>query len=179
MVFFAGLIQCAIGIFGNVPCPVIYGTVVDSACIVWGMSGGDGGCGDEGVNGNGTVGVSSRGHCWVYESWGFRVYFHGELKHSYYLVNYTEYLISFVFAGTTAFLMFIAFLIDLVVCYHASAINMGTSPDTPDLDHETIPSDNVMNTLRVSPANSPQLDVDSSPLLCKRDVSNGGVGSVS
>lgn len=87
MVFFAGLIQCAIGIFGNVPCPVIYGTVVDSACIVWGMSGGDGGCGDDGVNGNSTVGVSSRGHCWVYESWGFRVYFHGELKRSLLLFS--------------------------------------------------------------------------------------------
>lgn len=30
-----GVIQFAIGIFGNVPCPIIYGAVVDSACMVW------------------------------------------------------------------------------------------------------------------------------------------------
>lgn len=30
-----GVIQFAIGLFGNVPCPIIYGTVVDSACLIW------------------------------------------------------------------------------------------------------------------------------------------------
>ncbi|XP_059612896.1 solute carrier organic anion transporter family member 74D [Phlebotomus argentipes] len=30
-----GIIQFAIGLFGNVPCPIIYGAVVDSACLVW------------------------------------------------------------------------------------------------------------------------------------------------
>ncbi|KAL1483918.1 hypothetical protein MTO96_032870 [Rhipicephalus appendiculatus] len=30
-----GLIQFAIGLFGNVPCPIIYGAVVDSACLFW------------------------------------------------------------------------------------------------------------------------------------------------
>lgn len=30
-----GVIQFAIGLFGNVPCPIIYGAVVDSACLVW------------------------------------------------------------------------------------------------------------------------------------------------
>uniref|UniRef100_A0A1A9UJ78 Solute carrier organic anion transporter family member n=1 Tax=Glossina austeni TaxID=7395 RepID=A0A1A9UJ78_GLOAU len=30
-----GVIQSAIGLFGNVPCPIIYGAVVDSACVVW------------------------------------------------------------------------------------------------------------------------------------------------
>lgn len=30
-----GVIQSAIGLFGNVPCPIIYGAVVDSACLVW------------------------------------------------------------------------------------------------------------------------------------------------
>lgn len=30
-----GIIQFAIGLFGNVPCPIIYGAVIDSACLVW------------------------------------------------------------------------------------------------------------------------------------------------
>lgn len=30
-----GIIQFAIGVFGNVPCPIIYGAVVDYACLVW------------------------------------------------------------------------------------------------------------------------------------------------
>ncbi|XP_067645315.1 solute carrier organic anion transporter family member 74D isoform X2 [Eurosta solidaginis] len=30
-----GIIQSAIGLFGNVPCPIIYGAVVDSACLIW------------------------------------------------------------------------------------------------------------------------------------------------
>lgn len=30
-----GIIQFAIGLFGNVPCPIIYGAVVDYACVVW------------------------------------------------------------------------------------------------------------------------------------------------
>uniref|UniRef100_A0A1A9WTI7 Solute carrier organic anion transporter family member n=1 Tax=Glossina brevipalpis TaxID=37001 RepID=A0A1A9WTI7_9MUSC len=30
-----GVIQSAIGLFGNVPCPIIYGAVVDSACVIW------------------------------------------------------------------------------------------------------------------------------------------------
>lgn len=29
-----GVIQFAIGLFGNIPCPIIYGIVVDSACMV-------------------------------------------------------------------------------------------------------------------------------------------------
>lgn len=30
-----GVIQFAIGLFGNVPCPIIYGAIIDSACLVW------------------------------------------------------------------------------------------------------------------------------------------------
>ena len=30
-----GIIQFAIGLFGNVPCPIIYGAVIDSTCLVW------------------------------------------------------------------------------------------------------------------------------------------------
>ncbi|XP_014208402.1 solute carrier organic anion transporter family member 3A1-like [Copidosoma floridanum] len=54
-----GLIQFAIGLFGNVPCPVVYGAVVDSACLVWEWS-----CGE-------------RGACWLYDSNVFRMFFHG------------------------------------------------------------------------------------------------------
>jgi Organic Anion Transporter Polypeptide (OATP) family len=55
-----GLIQFAIGLFGNVPCPIVYGAVVDSACLVWDVA-----CGE-------------RGACWLYDSDVFRVFFHGE-----------------------------------------------------------------------------------------------------
>ncbi|XP_043287932.1 solute carrier organic anion transporter family member 74D [Venturia canescens] len=54
-----GLIQFAIGLFGNVPCPIVYGAVVDSACLVWEYS-----CGE-------------RGACWLYDSNTFRMFFHG------------------------------------------------------------------------------------------------------
>lgn len=54
-----GLIQFAIGLFGNVPCPIVYGAVVDSACLVWEMA-----CGEQGA-------------CWLYDSHVFRMFFHG------------------------------------------------------------------------------------------------------
>ena len=56
-----GLIQCAIGLFGNVPCPVLYGFIVDKACVLW----------ERDCHGN-------PGHCWVYDSTLFRSLFHGE-----------------------------------------------------------------------------------------------------
>uniref|UniRef100_A0A0C9RC20 Solute carrier organic anion transporter family member n=3 Tax=Braconidae TaxID=7402 RepID=A0A0C9RC20_9HYME len=54
-----GLIQFAIGLFGNVPCPIVYGAVVDSACLVWEYA-----CGE-------------RGACWLYDAKIFRMFFHG------------------------------------------------------------------------------------------------------
>uniref|UniRef100_A0ABD2X182 Uncharacterized protein n=2 Tax=Trichogramma TaxID=7490 RepID=A0ABD2X182_9HYME len=54
-----GLIQFAIGLFGNVPCPIVYGAVVDSACLVWEYA-----CGEKGA-------------CWLYDSQVFRMFFHG------------------------------------------------------------------------------------------------------
>nr|CAD7200701.1 unnamed protein product [Timema douglasi] len=53
-----GLIQFAIGLFGNVPCPIVYGAVVDSACLVWETT-----CGE-------------RGACWLYDANVFRMFFH-------------------------------------------------------------------------------------------------------
>lgn len=55
-----GLIQFAIGLFGNVPCPIIYGAVVDSACLVWEMA-----CGEKGA-------------CWLYDADVFRTFYHGK-----------------------------------------------------------------------------------------------------
>jgi hypothetical protein len=55
-----GLIQFAIGLFGNVPCPIVYGAVVDSACLVWKMA-----CGEKGA-------------CGLYDSNIFRMFYHGE-----------------------------------------------------------------------------------------------------
>ncbi|XP_046382967.1 solute carrier organic anion transporter family member 74D isoform X2 [Ischnura elegans] len=54
-----GLIQFAIGLFGNVPCPIVYGAVVDSACVVWDMA-----CGKQGA-------------CWLYDVDVFRMFYHG------------------------------------------------------------------------------------------------------
>ncbi|CAG2161776.1 unnamed protein product [Oppiella nova] len=54
-----GLISFAIGLFGNVPCPIIYGAVVDSACLFW-----EGDCG-------------KRGACRIYDPVKFRHVFHG------------------------------------------------------------------------------------------------------
>ncbi|VVC45455.1 Organic anion transporter polypeptide OATP,Kazal domain,Major facilitator superfamily domain [Cinara cedri] len=54
-----GLIQFAIGLFGNVPCPILYGAVVDSACLIWEMT-----CGKQGA-------------CSLYNSDSFRIFYHG------------------------------------------------------------------------------------------------------
>lgn len=55
-----GIIQFAIGLFGNVPCPIIFGVVVDSACLLW-----DSVCG-------------TKGACFLYDSDVFRQFFLGE-----------------------------------------------------------------------------------------------------
>jgi solute carrier organic anion transporter, putative (fragment) len=44
---------------GNVPCPIIYGAVVDSACLFW-----EDNCGQ-------------RGACRIYDPAKFRIFFHG------------------------------------------------------------------------------------------------------
>lgn len=54
-----GLIAFAIGLFGNVPCPIIYGAVVDSACLFW-----EDNCGEPGA-------------CRLYDPSKFRTVFHG------------------------------------------------------------------------------------------------------
>ncbi|CAL1269752.1 unnamed protein product [Larinioides sclopetarius] len=54
-----GLISFAIGLFGNVPCPVIYGAVVDSTCLFW-----EDNCGEPGA-------------CRLYDPVKFRMMFHG------------------------------------------------------------------------------------------------------
>lgn len=58
-----GIIQFAIGLFGNVPCPIIYGAVIDSTCLVWESI-----CGKQGA-------------CKQYDKDAFRHFFFGE----YYL----------------------------------------------------------------------------------------------
>ncbi|KAK3930526.1 Solute carrier organic anion transporter family member 74D [Frankliniella fusca] len=54
-----GLIQFAIGLFGNVPCPIVYGAVVDSACLVW------------------ETAFGKKGACWLYDAGIFRMFYHG------------------------------------------------------------------------------------------------------
>lgn len=56
-----GLIQFAIGLFGNVPCSIVYGAVVDSACLIWKMA-----CGEKGA-------------CGLYDSDVFRMSYHGKI----------------------------------------------------------------------------------------------------
>lgn len=85
-----GLIQCAIGVLGNVPCPVIYGAIIDSTCVLWGGGGGD----------------CDQGNCWLYDSYLFRVYFH----------------------GLASFFMFIAFLFDILVYFKAKDIQFVSEP---------------------------------------------------
>nr|CAD7398270.1 unnamed protein product [Timema poppensis] len=67
-----GLIQFAIGLFGNVPCPIVYGAVVDSACLVWETT-----CGE-------------RGACWLYDANVFRMFFHGSSKHQAQVITLLE-----------------------------------------------------------------------------------------
>lgn len=58
--FLISLILCSFVIFlGNVPCPVIYGAVVDSTCLFW-----EDNCGEPGA-------------CRLYDPEKFRMMFHG------------------------------------------------------------------------------------------------------
>lgn len=54
-----GLVSFSIGLFGNVPCPIVYGAVVDSSCLFWEKT-----CGETGA-------------CRLYDARRFRLAFHG------------------------------------------------------------------------------------------------------
>lgn len=97
-----GLIQFAIGLFGNVPCPIVYGAVVDSACLVWDMA-----CGEQGA-------------CWLYDSQVFRVFFHGVYS---VLVALVLILTNPLLTGTTGAILLCAFFVDVLVWYKAGSIN--------------------------------------------------------
>uniref|UniRef100_T1KRH4 Solute carrier organic anion transporter family member n=1 Tax=Tetranychus urticae TaxID=32264 RepID=T1KRH4_TETUR len=92
-----GLVSFSIGLFGNVPCPILYGTVVDSACLFWEEN-----CGKLGA-------------CRIYDSFKFRTTFH----------------------GLTAFIMFIACLVDIFVWYRASSIDFGHEIEVQQNEDET------------------------------------------
>lgn len=135
-----GLIQFAIGLFGkrlfiaagspvntnvsrtaNVPCPIIYGAVVDSACFVWEKT-----CGEHGA-------------CWLYDASTFRVSFHGIahiLSPSLTIVEVDLFI-----SGTTGALMLCAFLVDLVVWYKADKITFPEDEEPPkvEIDREAQP----------------------------------------
>lgn len=98
-----GLIQFAIGLFGNVPCPIIYGAVVDSACLVWKMA-----CGEKGA-------------CGLYDSNVFRMFYHGlySKQNGLFCIKNKFARIS----GTTGAILLCAFFVDLIVWYKAGSIN--------------------------------------------------------
>lgn len=96
-----GLIQFAIGLFGNVPCPIVYGAVVDSACLVWKMT-----CGEKGA-------------CGLYDSNVFRMFFHGEIT----INRMYSTCINTCVLGITGAILLCAFFVDLIVWYKAGSIN--------------------------------------------------------
>lgn len=70
-----GLISFAIGLFGNVPCPIIYGVVVDSACIVWKST------------------CNRLGACWFYDPSKFRMTFHGMTSGIMFLAFFVDVVV--------------------------------------------------------------------------------------
>ncbi|KAJ2940662.1 hypothetical protein O0L34_g14770 [Tuta absoluta] len=94
-----GVIQFAIGVFGNVPCPIVFGAAIDAACRLRDMA-----CGILGA-------------CESYDNDNLRRFF----------------------LGLTGFLMFLAFLADLIVWSKAGRIDMNpeSNPDTA----LTVPAD--------------------------------------
>lgn len=79
-----GLIQFAIGLFGNVPCPIVYGAVVDSACLVW-----DTVCGKKGA-------------CKLYNTDTFRMFYHGTTGAILMLAFFVDTIVWFK-AGSISF----------------------------------------------------------------------------
>jgi hypothetical protein len=57
-----GIIQFSIGLLSNIPCPNIYGHLIDATCMVWSKI-----CGVD-------------GYCALYDSDSFRTHFFGELQ---------------------------------------------------------------------------------------------------
>lgn len=55
-----GIVQFSIGLLSNIPCPNIYGRIIDATCIMFA---------------NGT-----QGHCVFYNSDSFRKYFFGKIN---------------------------------------------------------------------------------------------------
>jgi hypothetical protein len=55
-----GIVQFSIGLFSNIPCPNIYGRIIDATCIMFAKI-----CGNH-------------GHCVFYNSDNFRKYFFGK-----------------------------------------------------------------------------------------------------
>lgn len=90
---------------GSIPCSVIYGTVIDLTCIHW-----------DSVsylqNGGESLGTSTgvRGACRAYRNDTFRYYLH----------------------GTTAFVMFLAFLVDCIISRRANDVDFYDKKDCKD-----------------------------------------------
>lgn len=104
-----GIIQFAIGLFGNVPCPIIYGAVIDSTCLIWETI-----CGQQGA-------------CSLYDPDAFRHFFLGLFIVKFHHV--ANALIQILMAqisliGTTAAIMFLAFIMDTIVWHKAHRIDI-------------------------------------------------------
>lgn len=108
-----GIIQFSISLFGNVPCPIIYGAVIDSTCLIWE-----------------TI-CDKQGACSLYDPDAFRHFFLGMYDGRLLLFpafsfpfQYDLYPDCFNIVGTTAGIMFLAFIMDVVVWHKANRIDI-------------------------------------------------------
>lgn len=65
-----GIVQFSLGLLSNIPCPNIYGRIIDATCVVW-----------QKICGN-------NGHCSLYDSDSFRKYFFGEFCETFLSLKY-------------------------------------------------------------------------------------------
>lgn len=86
---------------GNIPCSVIYGTVIDLTCIHWDTLGPN-------VESSKTNPSTLRGACRAYNNDTFRYYLH----------------------GVTALIMFLAFLVDCVISRRAKEVDFYDKKDS-------------------------------------------------
>lgn len=110
-----GVVQFSIGLLSNIPCPHIFGRIIDATCIVW----------------NKVCGVNS--YCSFYNSTTFRRLFFGKLLPLFCTAD--SHSIISTYPGVSCFIMLLAFVMDLVVFFKSHRIDI--DPEGNDGDPET------------------------------------------
>lgn len=109
-----GIVQFSLGLLSNIPCPHIFGRIIDATCIVWNKV------------------CSENSYCSFYNADTFRKYFFGM-----FIVNYSIPVFKYHFnccLGVSCFIMLIAFVMDMIVFFKSHRIDIDPEGNEPEAD---------------------------------------------